>query len=231
MRVLIVEDEKVAARGLERMLREILGTRLSTLKILGGFTAAEYYLLDNPIDLLLLDLNLNGEDGFDLLKTATAGSFQTIVVSGNTDRAVEAYDYGVLDFVPKPVNQERLTRALERMESAGEKSGNFARYLSVRKDETVELIALEKVSYFQGHDNYVIIQLKDGTQEKHRKTLESLEKILPPQFRRIHRSYLANIGEIARLHAHGGGKYEAELKSGELLPVSRARFKDLKESV
>ena len=94
MRILIVEDEKVAARGLERLLRELLGKKITSLKIQGNITASEYFLMDNPIDLLLLDLNLNGEDGFELLKSALAGSFQTIIVSANTDRALQAFEHG-----------------------------------------------------------------------------------------------------------------------------------------
>ncbi len=231
MKILIVEDERVAARGLERMLREQLGAKVTSVKIQATLTAGECFLLDNPIDLLMLDLNLNGEDGFELLKSAAAASFQTIVVSANTDRAIQAYEYGVLDFVAKPVNPDRLRRALERLETTVEASGNFARYVSIRKDETVVLVPLEEVLYFQGQDNYVKIQKKNGESEQHRKTLESLQKTLPPHFMRIHKSYLVDLREIEKILTLGGSKYEVQLKNGLTLPLSRTRYKELKERI
>src|SRR5688572_16580366 len=119
MRILIAEDESVIARRLERMVKEILGERAGSVAVKESLADAGEYLFEKPIDLLLLDLNLNGEDGYDLLKLAAAGSFQTIVVSANSDRALEAFQYGVLDFVPKPFDLERLKRALDRAGAKG----------------------------------------------------------------------------------------------------------------
>lgn len=231
MRILIVEDEAVAARGLERHLRLILGNRITSLKVQRTYIGSECHIKDNPVDLLFLDLNLSGEDGFELLRDAASGSFQTIIVSGNTDRALEAFEYGVLDFVPKPVTAERLRQALARLDDPGTASGRHARYLSVRREERTVLLPVERVCYIQGQDNYVQIRLRDGSSERHRKTLESLQRILPPRFHRLHRSFLVNLDEIDHLNAPGGGKYEAHLKNGESVPVSRSRYKELKGSV
>ena len=120
MNALIVEDERMAARRLERMLRGILGDSVEQITCLERVEEAECFLASTTIDVLLLDLNLNGEDGFELLKKATAGPFQTIIVSANTGQALRAFEYGVLDFVPKPVERSRLERALARV------SGEFA---------------------------------------------------------------------------------------------------------
>ncbi len=71
--------------------------------------------LSTPIDVLFLDLNLNGKDGFDLLKTSVSGAFHVIIISAHTEQALKAFEYGVLDFVGKPFNKERLARALDRV--------------------------------------------------------------------------------------------------------------------
>lgn len=229
MHVLIVEDERVAARGLERLLRELLAPRVESVKVQATLTASECFLLDHPVDLLLLDLNLGGEDGFELLRAAAAQPFQTIVVSANTERAIEAFSFGVLDFVPKPVSKERLAQALNRLDRAGEVRGGYAKYLAVRGEEAVVLVPTEEILYLEAQDNHVLIHKKDDHTERHRKTLDSLEKVLPPQFARIHRSYVVDLGQVDELRSFPGGRYEMLLRSGDVLPVGRSRYRHLKE--
>jgi two-component system response regulator LytT len=153
-----------------------------------------------------------------------AGSFHTIVVSANEDRALRAFEYGVLDFVPKPVSEERLRKAIGRIKDANY-SGKQAKYLPIRKPKGVALIRLEDVSYFRGDGNYVEIRLKAGVSEYHRQTLDSLAKILPPQFARIHRSYIVDRRDVKQVVSHGGGMYEVELAAGAKLPLSRTYHK------
>jgi two-component system, LytTR family, response regulator LytT len=230
VRILIAEDESVTARRLERMVGEILGARIESIIVKESLADAEEYLFAKPIDLLLLDLNLHGEDGYDLLKLAAAGSFQTIVVSANAERAVEAFQYGVLDFVPKPFDLERLGKALER---AGSMSlgQSPAKYLSVRKHGKVELVPVDKVLFLQGAGDYVEIHLEDGRMELHSKTLETLGALLPPHFERIHKSFIVDMRAMKGIVLQGAGKYAMDLGKGRLVPVSRVKYKELKERV
>src|SRR5688572_31129759 len=112
MKILIVEDEPVLAQRLARFCREILGGQLESLRVASMFSEASARLDESPIDLLLLDLNLHGRDGMQLLASSVAGSFHTIIVSANTEQALRAFEYGVIDFVPKPFSRERLEQAL-----------------------------------------------------------------------------------------------------------------------
>jgi two-component system response regulator LytT len=230
MRILIVEDEKVAARGLQRMVQEILGKEISWIGWEESLDASRFALAENPVDLLFLDLNLNGENGFELLQGAVADSFHTIVVSANEDQALRAFEYGVLDFVPKPVSEERLRKALGRIKDANF-AGKHARYLPIRKPKGVALIPLDEVSYFRGDGNYVEIRLKKGVSEYHRQTLDALGKVLPPQFSRIHRSYIVDKRDVKCVLTHGGGIYEVELEGGAKLPLSRTYHKNFKNVV
>jgi two-component system, LytTR family, response regulator LytT len=230
MRILIVEDEKVAARGLQRMVQNILGKEISWIGWEASLDGSKFSLAENPVDILLLDLNLNGENGFDLLQGAVAGSFHTIVVSANEDQALRAFEYGVLDFVPKPVSEERLEKALNRVRDANY-AGKHAKYLPIRKPRGVALIPLEEVAYFRGDGNYVEIRLKTGVSEYHRQTLDSLAKVLPPQFSRIHRSYIVDRRGVKCVISHGGGMYDVELESGAKLPLSRIHYKDFKHVI
>lgn len=227
MRILIVEDEKVAARGLQRMVQDILGKEITWIGWEASLEASKFAIAEKPVDVLFLDLNINGENGFELLQGAVAGSFHTIVVSANEDQALRAFEYGVLDFVPKPVSEERLKKAISRVKGANH-SGNHAKYLPIRKPKGVALIRLEDVSFLRGEGNNVEIRLKSGASEYHRQTLDSLAKVLPPQFLRIHRSYIVDTRDVKNVTSHGGGRYDVDLRGGAKLPLSRIHYKRIK---
>lgn len=231
MRLLIVEDEPLIAQRLERMCREILGAQLETVDHAARSDETAARLAGTPIDLLLLDLNLKGSDGMLLLKHSVAGSFHTIIVSANTDRALEAFEHGVLDFVPKPFSRERLAAALARSTSAEARADYAAKFLAVRKYGRVELVRVDDVVYAKGAGAYSELVLESGATELHDKSLEKLQALLPPVFERIHKSYLVRMSAVKTLHAQEGSHYEAELKSGVRLPIGRTRYKEIREKI
>ena len=228
MRVLIVEDEPVIARRLERILRELWDERITLLKTVHRLDEARVYLTTTPIDVLFLDLNLYGKDGFDLLKTAVAGSFQTVIVSAHTDQAIRAFEYGVFDFIGKPFSVERLEKTFDRLDDAQHRADYGAKYLSVRKGGGVKLILVDEVVYIKGAGSYAEIVLRGGARHLHDKSLDQLFALLPPVFERIHRSYLVKMTEVARLMVREGSRYSVVLHSGEKLPVGRTRYKDIR---
>lgn len=231
MRILIVEDEPLLAQRLERFCREIVGDRLESLRVATMFSEASARLDESPIDLLLLDLNLHGRDGMQLLASTVAGSFHTIIVSANTEQALRAFEYGVLDFVPKPFSRERLEQALARVTEREARAATAAKFLAVRKQGKVELVPIDRVLYVEGAGAYAELVLDDGRRELHDKTLEKLHALLPPVFERIHKSYIVRMTAVKTLHAQEGSHYEAELRNGLRLPVGRTRYKELREKM
>lgn len=228
MRILIVEDEAVVARRVEQLCRRILGERLEWLRVAATLEAADAILSGTPIDVLLLDLNLEGRDGMSLLESKVAGSFHTIIISANTEHALRAFERGVIDFVAKPFSEQRLAEALRRVIEPGGRAPHAARFLAVRKHGRLELVPIEDLLYVQGADDCSELVLADGRRELHDKTLEKLHALLPPVFERIHRSYLVRMSAVKSLHSHEGSRYEAELKNGERLPVGRMRLRTIK---
>jgi len=228
MKLMVIEDEPLVAQRLERFCREILAGRLERLLVANSFEEAAARLDEQPVDVALVDLNLEGRDGMELLKRSVASSFHTVIVSANTDRAIEAFQYGVIDFVPKPFTRERLAAALDRVSGRAVFS---ARHLAVKKAGRVEIVAIDDVLYAQGAGNYSELVLTDGRRELHDKTLEKLAAILPPDFERVHKSYLVRMSMVKALHAAEGSHYEAELRNGLRLPVGRTRYKELREKL
>lgn len=227
MKILIVEDESRIAKRVERMTREIYGDALESLTHINTLKEALGFIESRHLDLVLLDLNLNGENGFDLLKTAVSQSFDTIVISAYKDQAITAFEYGVLDFVPKPFNQDRLELAFNRVMS-NEKPEARIKYLAVKTRHRVQLISLEEVLYIKGAGAYAELFLADGTKELHDKSLEKLEHLLSFSFERIHKSYLVKATEIKEIIVSSGSKYMAQLKNGTLIPIGRTKYKDIK---
>tara|TARA_R110000796_G_scaffold252627_1_gene389024 strand:+ start:109795 stop:110490 length:696 start_codon:yes stop_codon:yes gene_type:complete len=227
MRVLIVEDESRIAKRVERMTRDILGNTLQSLTHINTLQEALTFIENNPLDLLLLDLNLNGEDGFDLLTTAVSESFHTIVISAYKDQAITAFEYGVLDFVPKPFDRDRLEKAFNRR-MRKERLETQVKYLAVKQRQRIQLIPIDEVLYIKGAGAYTELFLSGGKKELHDKSLERLEQLLSPTFERIHKSYLVKISEVKGIIVNSGSKYMAELRSGGFIPVGRTRYKEIK---
>lgn len=230
MRLLIVEDEPLVARRVQQFCRKILGDRAEVLHIASSFDAATAWLADAPVDVVLLDLNLSGEDGMQLLKTSVAAAFHTVIVSANTDQALRAFEHGAIDFVPKPFTIDRLALALQRVEGSGSRSPLHAQRLAVRKQGRIQLVPVDDVLYVQGADKYSELVLRDGRRELHDKNLERLRAVLPPDFERIHKSYLVRVSTVVQLHVLGGSQYEAELHDGQRLPVGRTYYAALKKA-
>jgi len=181
--------------------------------------------------LLLLDLNLFGSDGFELLQHVLASAFQTIVISANTDRAVEAFEYGVLDFVAKPFNRERLTKAIERFTNKEVKHDNKTRYLAVRTSTGLKLLRLSDISYIQASNNYSSLKLFNGREYLHDKSLSALQQILPPNYFRVHKSYLIDVDNISNLTSLVGSRYQLTLNNGVTIPVGRSRITALRDKL
>ena len=228
MNVLIVEDESRIAKRIERMTRDILGNDLRSLTHINTLHEALKFIEKSSLDLVLLDLNLNGESGFDLLTTAVSESFHTIVVSAYKDQAITAFEYGVLDFVPKPFNRGRLEQAFNRTITKEKTASNKIKFLAVKKRQRIQLIPIEDLLFIKGAGAYTELFLTDGTKELHDKSLEKLEQLLPPAFERIHKSYLLKMSEVGEILVKPGSKYMAELKNGALIPIGRTKYKDIK---
>ncbi|MEM7549451.1 MAG: LytTR family DNA-binding domain-containing protein [Bacteroidota bacterium] len=229
MNVLIVEDEARIAKRIERMTRDIFGDNLQSLRQIDTLHEALKFIKNNPLDLLLLDLNLNGENGFDLLTSAISGSFHTIIISAYKDQAITAFEYGVLDFVSKPFNQSRLQQAFNRVIHKEKLDTNEAKLLAVKKRGRIQLLPVKEVVYIKGAGAYTELFMVDGTKELHDKSLDKLEQLLSHTFERIHKSYLVKMSEVRKILVQSGSKYLAELKNGTQIPIGRTKYKDLKE--
>ncbi len=229
MRILIVEDANTVAKRIIRLTHEILDTEITDIQWVDTLTEAKDLIEKSPPDLLLLDLNLHGKDGYDLLEDTAAHSFHTIIISAYSDQAIRAFEYGVLDFVPKPFSKERLVQAFHRIKDNATQTTALTKFLVIRTYGKTERIDLKNILYVKAAGSYSEIYLNNDKYLTHCKTLHKLSQILPPTFIRTHKSYLVNLKYITQLLKIGDHKYTIELGPSHSLPLSRNHLEKVKK--
>jgi two-component system response regulator LytT len=227
LKILIVEDEPPIAADIAEYAAQFAGRDQCAITVLYTFEEAREFLEKEKIDLLLLDLNVGGKNGFEIPKETVARNFHTIVISAYTDRALEAFDYGILDFVAKPIDKERLRLAFERYFGRRKIEGEGARYLAVHKMSQYFMVPVDTILFFKAVGYLVEIHEADGKIDLIEKALNHLEQILPRRFIRTHRSYIVDINLVQSYRHVGSGAYEITLKDGMVLPLSGRRLKEI----
>lgn len=229
MKILILEDEPAAARMLRRTLLEVAGCDIESVSIEHSLVGGEARLWDRQVDLVMLDLELAGHDGFDILKESAAGAFQTIVVSAYPERAIQAFEYGVLDFVAKPYDAARIRAAIDRYRRG--KWCAAAKFLAVPVNERIVVIPMEDIMYFEASGRSVLVHRRGGEVFRCARKMRDLAGMLPPHFIRLHRSFIANEADLAEIIVHPNKKYGVRLSGGGTLPLSRECYRSLRDRI
>lgn len=227
MKIMILEDEPPIATFIKNTCYEILGNLIKNIDVFYSAEDALEFLKKNSIDLCLLDLNLSGDDGFNFLKKVVSMPFLTIVISAYSNRAITAYEYGVIDFVAKPFDRNRLQLALDRF-LGKDQVASKTKFLVYRLNREYKMLEAEKVIFFNSERVIVKAFLEDCRPILLDKHLIQLEKILPKNFIRIHRSFIVNSAFIESFGLKNNGNSFIKLKNSVELPVSRSRIKSLK---
>ena len=229
MKILVIEDEASIQDRIVRLSKNILESKLESIHTADTLEEGTSMLKTHEIDLLLLDLNLNGKDGFEVLREVTSHAFHTVVISAYPERAIDAYELGVLDFITKPFDEDRLKLALDRVQGRSRNGReHFTKYLAIRKFGLIELVSLEDVNYVQADGGYSQLYLIDGRNEMHDKMLKDLCTLLPPSFERIHKSFVVNMKLLKGIHSKGSHKHFVVMQNGAEIPLSRSKYKELK---
>lgn len=256
LRVLIVDDEPLARRRAIRLVRECL--EVGEIDEAADITAARAALLARPADILLLDIQMPGGDGFALLETLHPPLPAVVIVTAFHDHALRAFDARAIDYVTKPIVPARLRAAVERAAIAVESrtsrdridelletirtlrrsgtvagGGAAATEFWVRTRGDVLRVPADRVIRFEAERDYVRLHTAGGT-FLHHESLASLERRLDPDvFVRIHRSSIVRRDAIARLRKAPFAALVAVLLDGTELRVGRtylARIRKLARS-
>jgi two-component system LytT family response regulator len=244
IRVAIVDDEPLARRRLVRLLAR--GADLQLVGVYEQLVEAATNLRVTRPDLLLLDVRLRGQDGFELLRSVRAGAARPLVilVTAFADRAVEAFDVGAVDYLLKPFDDERFDAAIERArqrlatDGRSGADGGAARpvapatptaeaprtsgeRLLVRDGEAVRVLSLTDVESVHAEGRHVHVHA-GGRAYLLRQTLHAVQRRLGEAgFVCVHRGLLINVAHVEMLQPGAHGDARVILRSGRPLPVSR----------
>lgn len=197
-RALIIDDEPAARDDLRRLLAA--HADVAVVGEAGRFTAAEELLRTAVYELVLLDVELRGGTGFDLLPHVQPEA-RIIFVTAHSHYAVRAFEANALDYLVKPIAAARLEAALRRVATnAGDPPPTQGSLIPTDLvhlkigNGTTRFVALADIADIESDGNYTQVRLGGGTGLLVRRTLKAWEDALPAaQFVRVHRTTIVNL--------------------------------------
>lgn len=158
---------------------------------------ARYFLENNPVDLLFLDINMPAASGIDFYKTLPQETL-VIFTTAYKEYAVESYEIGAFDYLLKPFSFQRFKMAVDR--AAEQKkllSAHDEGFIYFRVDYGLVKVVFSEILYIEGQDNYVKFYFENQKSLLVRITIKELLEKLPEQhFCRIHRSSIVSLAKI-----------------------------------
>jgi DNA-binding LytR/AlgR family response regulator len=192
---IIVDDEPAAHYVLENYIGQNPKLELS-FQCYNGYDAAKY-LAENRVDLMFLDIDMPEVSGLELLRQLEEPP-KTILTTAYSEFALESYDFGVIDYLLKPIYYPRFEKAISRFFDMYPKQNwnDERRHITVKVDSHWVDIRFEELLYAQSFGNYVKIFTPDKTWLASMTTNE-LESNLPAElFVRVHKSYIISTKNI-----------------------------------
>ncbi|MPR32343.1 LytR/AlgR family response regulator transcription factor [Salmonirosea aquatica] len=241
MKTLIVDDERLARNELKRLLEpyhkiEIVGEASNAEEALGMIDELQ------P-ELLFLDIQMPGKNGFELLTSIEGKAPDVIFTTAYDEYAIKAFEFNALDYLLKPIDQERLKDAINRVEEnsahhdesiehneRSDKKLGENDQVFVKDGEKCWFVKLGKIRLFESMGNYVRLHF-DDQKPLVLKSLNSLEDRLDPAtYFRANRKHIINLQWVEKIEPWFSGGLLVTLQGGDRIEISRRqaiRFKEL----
>lgn len=233
MKAIIVDDTRLARQELQFLLKN--HNDVQVIDEAENADEAKKKIEDLKPDLVFLDIQMPDKDGFELLEMLDEVP-QIVFTTAYSEYAIKAFDYNALDYLKKPITDDRLTLALQRVRENIEKQEEPKDVLSensqvfVKDGEKCWFVTLKDVRLFEIWDNYTRIYF-DEHKPMIPKTLQYMESRLDSKvFFRANRQQIVNMKWIHKIEPWFSGTIRLYLKDGTEVEVSRrqtSRFKDL----
>ena len=233
MKALIIDDERLARKELVRLLAPF-----GNIQVVGeaaNADEAEHLIAELKPDLLFLDINMPGRDGFELLEALDMAP-NVVFVTAYDEHAVKAFEVNALDYLLKPIDPERLAAAIDKLaqlpkETVGQREDLGAEdRIFIKDGEKCWFVTLKDVRLFESEGNYVRVRFAENKPLVLR-SLNNLEKKLDPHvFFRANRKQMINLAWVDKIEPWFSGGLNCTLTTGEVVEVSRRqalRFKEL----
>lgn len=238
MRAIIAEDEKILADDLQRRLAR-LWPQLEIVKVVHDGIAAQQALQQLTPDVAFMDIQMPGLTGLEAARSAD-NNCRMVFVTAYDEYAVAAFEQAAVDYLLKPVNDERLARCVARLRVSGQadtaellarlsgllQAGGKTeplRWIRAQLGQAVHMVAVEEICYFQSDDKYTTVLTRDKEYLLRTPLKELLEQLDPAEFWQVHRGTVVNVRQIASAQHNENGKVQLNLRDRkEQLSVSRS---------
>jgi two-component system LytT family response regulator len=250
IRVLVADDQPMARERLVSLLAaepgvEVAGTAST------GEEAVDQIRQSSP-DLVFLDLQMPGMDGFKVIETIGVDRMPpTVFVTAYDEYAIRAFDVQALDYLLKPFGRQRFQSALERARKhlERERKGAMAERLAqllrtgrppqiaegtrllIKAGGRVSFVDVDQIDWIEAEGNYVRLHAGDQVHMLRETMNRLIERIGAQRFFRIHRSRIVNITRVKELLIAGGGEYHVVLWNGTKIGLSRLYRDALQEQL
>lgn len=238
IRTLIIDDVALARQRLKRCLAGD-----AEIEIVGECDNGEKAVADIRSlapDLIFLDVQMPALDGFGVLEALRDERMPAVIfVTAYNEYAIQAFEVNALDYLLKPVDCERLNKAVKRAKSRlaqvirdddldnrframlEDIKTKYIKRLTIKLTGRTILLPVDEIDWIETHGNYLKVH---AGRESHlvRATMQSLEtKLNPEKFVRVHRSVIVNVEKIKEIYPRSNGDQDLVLQNGRQLMLSR----------
>lgn len=220
MNCLIVDDDPISRKLIGDFVDKT--DWLTPIMSCESAIEASKALIEHKIDLILLDVEMPGMSGLELLDSLNQ-KLEVILITSNQEYALDGFEHGVADFLIKPVEYSRFLKACnkarEKLESVTDDSASF---IFVKSGTSYIKITIDDIHYIESMGDYVALHVNGKRHLINITMKETEEKLGEFNFMRIHRSYIINLSNVVEIEDNS-----VYLKEGKQLSISRSYKKDL----
>ena len=233
---IIVEDEAQNRENLARLIADYC-PQVEVMTQCASASEARQAIIERHPDLVFLDIEMPGGNGFSLLESLPDAFFEVIFVTAYDKYGIQAIKFSALDYILKPIDPEELRNAVEKAsQKIARKEENLRmlnllqnvqrepsnRMIALSLAERIEFVPVQSIVRCESDSNYTTFYLKSGERLIVSRTLKEFDELLAPHgFLRVHQSHLINISEIKSYVKSDGGYIR--MKDGATVSISRQR--------
>lgn len=216
LKCVILDDEPMARNFLERYC-----AKTPQLELLGSFGNAEeafVYLKETEIDILFLDVEMPGDNGFELLDKLIYMP-RVILTTSKTEYAFNAFEYHVTDFLKKPITYNRFLKSIEKAATSASDAATDEpkeKDFFIKAEGKLIRLSYEDILYIESVGDYVKYFTASKNYLTH-STLKAVEERMGiHQFMKVHRSYIVNLRKIKDIQDN------SVVIEGKVIPISKS---------
>ncbi|RLD25223.1 MAG: DNA-binding response regulator [Bacteroidetes bacterium] len=244
IKCVIVDDEELA----RQLLAEYLGEydNIEIVAECGSGRDAIRKIDELGADLVFLDVQMPGIDGFDVLENIESDPF-VIFCTAYDKYAIKAFEKNTIDYLLKPLDKDRFDQAISRAtERISNNESNFMHILEdlnskdvpgfsnnifVQKSEKLVNLPVQNIIHLEASKDYTIISTKSEQFVSSTGISKLEEKLDPEIFIRIHRSTIINLQKLTEIEKFGSGNLAAHMENGKTFPISRSYAKSIRDRI